>query len=149
MNRSKRSGRLDRYKHLKLIEPFIPERFTVWDGFLLLPELSNFANSAGGLAVNPQIITSWRNFRAEEAMNYRLDHIALNCSNLDEAVSWNEKYFGRKATLIRRDGDGDRICFVNMGDAATIQLIESPVWNITVGSPTMSIGYHRTQSQYS
>lgn len=59
-------------------------------------------------------------------MNYRLDHIALNCKDLNDAVSYYEKYFGGKPTALRKGGDGRNFCFVDISGAAAIQLIESP-----------------------
>jgi catechol 2,3-dioxygenase-like lactoylglutathione lyase family enzyme len=58
-------------------------------------------------------------------MNYRLDHIALNCNNLSESVRFYETHFGGKATAMRQAGDGHKFCFVNISGAAAIQLIES------------------------
>jgi catechol 2,3-dioxygenase-like lactoylglutathione lyase family enzyme len=58
-------------------------------------------------------------------MNYKLDHIALNCKDLGESVKYYENHFGGKATPIRKVGDGQSFCFVNISGAAAIQLIES------------------------
>jgi catechol 2,3-dioxygenase-like lactoylglutathione lyase family enzyme len=58
-------------------------------------------------------------------MNYKLDHIALNCKDLNESVEYYEKHFGGKPTAIRKAGDGHSFCFVNISGAAAIQLIES------------------------
>jgi catechol 2,3-dioxygenase-like lactoylglutathione lyase family enzyme len=59
-------------------------------------------------------------------MNYRLDHIALNCKNLADSVSFYEKHFGGTPTASRKGGDGRSFCFVNISGSAPIQLIESP-----------------------
>jgi catechol 2,3-dioxygenase-like lactoylglutathione lyase family enzyme len=59
-------------------------------------------------------------------MNYRLDHIALNCKDLSESVNFYAKHFGGAPTAPRKGGDGRSFCFVNIGGAAPIQLIESP-----------------------
>ena len=59
-------------------------------------------------------------------MNYRLDHIALNCKNLTESVSFYEKHFGGTPTTLRKGGDGRSFCFVNISGSTPIQLIESP-----------------------
>ena len=58
-------------------------------------------------------------------MNYRLDHIALNCANLDDAVHYYETILGGKATAERKAGDGNRFRFIELSGAAPIQLIES------------------------
>jgi catechol 2,3-dioxygenase-like lactoylglutathione lyase family enzyme len=58
-------------------------------------------------------------------MNYRLDHIALNCNNLSEAVQYYEKFLGGKPTPQRKSGDGGSFCFIELGGSAPIQLIES------------------------
>jgi catechol 2,3-dioxygenase-like lactoylglutathione lyase family enzyme len=58
-------------------------------------------------------------------MNYKLDHIALNCKSLTESVKYYENHFGGKATPIRKAGDGQSFCLVNISGAAAIQLIES------------------------
>jgi hypothetical protein len=58
-------------------------------------------------------------------VNYRLDHIALNCKNLGESVRYYEQYFGGSATPARKAGDGHSFCFVNISGAPAIQLIES------------------------
>lgn len=58
-------------------------------------------------------------------MNYRLDHIALNCRNLADSVRYYEQYFGGSATTPRKAGDGHSFCFINISGAAAIQLIES------------------------
>jgi catechol 2,3-dioxygenase-like lactoylglutathione lyase family enzyme len=59
-------------------------------------------------------------------MNYRLDHIALNCKDLNESVNFYEKHFSGTPTAPRKGGDGRSFCFVNISGAAPIQLIESP-----------------------
>ena len=58
-------------------------------------------------------------------MNYRLDHIALNCKDLSESARFYETHFGGKTTAMRQGGDGRKFCFVNISGAAAIQLIES------------------------
>jgi len=58
-------------------------------------------------------------------MNYRLDHIALNCANLDEAVKYYETILGGKPTAERKAGDGNRFRFIELSGSAPIQLIES------------------------
>jgi catechol 2,3-dioxygenase-like lactoylglutathione lyase family enzyme len=58
-------------------------------------------------------------------MNYRLDHIALNCANLDESVKYYETILGGKPTAERKAGDGNRFRFIELNGSAPIQLIES------------------------
>ncbi|MGZ8425031.1 MAG: VOC family protein [Candidatus Binatia bacterium] len=58
-------------------------------------------------------------------MNYRLDHIALNCKNLDAAVQYYENILGGKPTAERKAGDGNRFRFIELSGSAPIQLIES------------------------
>jgi catechol 2,3-dioxygenase-like lactoylglutathione lyase family enzyme len=58
-------------------------------------------------------------------MNYRLDHVALNCANLDDAVHYYETVLGGKATVERKAGDGNRFRFIELSGSAPIQLIES------------------------
>ena len=58
-------------------------------------------------------------------MNYKLDHIALNCKDLAESVRYYENHFSGQSTPIRKAGDGQSFCFVNISGAAAIQLIES------------------------
>jgi catechol 2,3-dioxygenase-like lactoylglutathione lyase family enzyme len=58
-------------------------------------------------------------------MNYKLDHIALNCKVLSESISYYEKYFGGKPSAIRTAGDGHNFGFIIISGAAAIQLIES------------------------
>ena len=58
-------------------------------------------------------------------MNYRLDHIALNCANLDESVKYYETILGGKPTPERKAGDGNRFRFIELSGSAPIQLIES------------------------
>ena len=58
-------------------------------------------------------------------MNYKLDHIALNCKDLNESISYYERHFGGKPSALRQAGDGHSFCFINISGAAAIQLIES------------------------
>lgn len=58
-------------------------------------------------------------------MNYRLDHIALNCANLDESVKYYETVLGGKPTAERKAGDGHRFRFIELNGSAPLQLIES------------------------
>jgi catechol 2,3-dioxygenase-like lactoylglutathione lyase family enzyme len=58
-------------------------------------------------------------------MNYRLDHIALNCANLDESVKYYETILGGNPTAERKAGDGNRFRFIELSGSTPIQLIES------------------------
>ncbi len=58
-------------------------------------------------------------------MNYRLDHIALNCVNLDDAVKYYETILDGKPTAERKAGDGSRFRFIELSGSAPIQSIEA------------------------
>jgi len=58
-------------------------------------------------------------------MGYRLEHIAINCKDLQESVRFYETFFGGKATPIRKGAVGYGFCFVNIDGAPAIQLMES------------------------
>jgi catechol 2,3-dioxygenase-like lactoylglutathione lyase family enzyme len=58
-------------------------------------------------------------------MNYRLDHVAINCKDINESIHFYERFFGGKATPIRKGAVGYGFCFVNIDGAAAIQLMES------------------------
>jgi catechol 2,3-dioxygenase-like lactoylglutathione lyase family enzyme len=58
-------------------------------------------------------------------MSYRLDHIALNCANLDVSVKYYETILGGKPTAERKAGDGNRFRFIELSGSTPIQLIES------------------------
>jgi catechol 2,3-dioxygenase-like lactoylglutathione lyase family enzyme len=58
-------------------------------------------------------------------MNYRLDHVAISCKNLDDSIRFYEDYFGGKATEIRTGSTGYRFCFVRINGSAAVQLMES------------------------
>jgi Glyoxalase/Bleomycin resistance protein/Dioxygenase superfamily len=55
-------------------------------------------------------------------LNYKLDHIALNCKDLAESVRYYENHFSDQSTPIRKAGDGQNFY---ISGAAAIQLIES------------------------
>jgi len=58
-------------------------------------------------------------------MNCCVDHLALNCKNLDEAVQYYENILRGKPTAERRAGDGNRFRFIERSGSAPIQLMES------------------------
>lgn len=58
-------------------------------------------------------------------MDYRLDHIAINCKDLPSAIAFYEKQLGGKAQPQRKGGDGKPFCFIEVNGSAPIQLIES------------------------
>jgi len=58
-------------------------------------------------------------------MSYKLDHVAINCKNLDESIQYFEKLFGGKATPVRKGAVGYGCCFVNIDGVPAIQLMES------------------------
>ncbi|MGH7825606.1 MAG: VOC family protein [Candidatus Binatia bacterium] len=58
-------------------------------------------------------------------MSYRLDHVAINCKDINESIHFYEKFFGGKATPIRKGAVGYGFCFVNIDGAPAIQLMES------------------------
>lgn len=58
-------------------------------------------------------------------MSYRLDHVAINCKDINESIHFYEKFFGGKATPIRRGAVGYGFCFMNIDGMPAIQLMES------------------------
>jgi catechol 2,3-dioxygenase-like lactoylglutathione lyase family enzyme len=58
-------------------------------------------------------------------MTYRLEHVALNCKDINESIRFYETFFGGKSTPIRKGAVGYGFCFVNIDGAAAIQLMES------------------------
>lgn len=58
-------------------------------------------------------------------MNYRLDHVAINCKDIDESIRFYENFLAGKATPIRKGAVGYGFCFVNIDGAPAIQLMES------------------------
>ena len=58
-------------------------------------------------------------------MEYKLDHIAIQCKDLKESISFYEKLFGGKATEIRKGSAGYGFCFIKIAGAAAVQLMES------------------------
>lgn len=58
-------------------------------------------------------------------MEYRLDHIAINCRDLNSAVAFYESQLGGKALPQRKGGDGKPFCFIEVSGGTPLQLIES------------------------
>lgn len=58
-------------------------------------------------------------------MSYRLEHIAINCKDINESIRFYEKFLGGKATPVRKGAVGYGFCFVNIDGAPAIQLMES------------------------
>ncbi len=58
-------------------------------------------------------------------MEYRLEHVAILCKDLNESVQFYEKLFGGKATPVRKGSAGYGFCFVNIDGGSSIQLMES------------------------
>ena len=58
-------------------------------------------------------------------MSYKLDHVAINCKDLNESIQYYERLFGGKATPIRKGAVGYGFCFINIDGAPAIQLMES------------------------
>ncbi|MBM4260256.1 MAG: VOC family protein [Deltaproteobacteria bacterium] len=57
-------------------------------------------------------------------MAYRLDHIAINCKDLQQSIQFNEKFMNGTPTPIRKGGGGE-FCFMNITGAPSVQLIAS------------------------
>ena len=58
-------------------------------------------------------------------MNYRLEHVAIQCKDLQESISFYQKLFGGKPTPIRKGGAGYGFCFLKVKGEAPLQLMES------------------------
>ncbi|MCH7571128.1 MAG: VOC family protein [Deltaproteobacteria bacterium] len=57
-------------------------------------------------------------------MNYRLEHVAIRCKDLEESIEFYRKLFGGTPTEVRT-GAGYRFCFVKINGEFAIQLMES------------------------
>jgi catechol 2,3-dioxygenase-like lactoylglutathione lyase family enzyme len=65
-------------------------------------------------------------FRNEgEVMNYRLEHVAIYCRDLNESIKFYERFFGGSPTAIRKGAAGYGFCFMKIDGAPSIQLMES------------------------
>jgi catechol 2,3-dioxygenase-like lactoylglutathione lyase family enzyme len=58
-------------------------------------------------------------------MNYRLEHVAINCKNLQESIGFYQKLFGAEPTPIRKGSAGYGFCFLKVAGEAPLQLMES------------------------
>jgi catechol 2,3-dioxygenase-like lactoylglutathione lyase family enzyme len=58
-------------------------------------------------------------------MNYRLEHIAVLCENLEDSIEFYRKLFGGTPTEMRKSTAGYRFCFVKIDGELAIQLMES------------------------
>ena len=58
-------------------------------------------------------------------MGYRLEHVAIYCSDINESIKFYEKYFNGRPTAIRQGSAGYGFCFVTIDGAPSIQLMES------------------------
>jgi catechol 2,3-dioxygenase-like lactoylglutathione lyase family enzyme len=58
-------------------------------------------------------------------MDYRLDHVAIQCRDIKESVRFYEELFDGKPTPMRKGSSGYGFCFVNIDGAASVQLMES------------------------
>ena len=58
-------------------------------------------------------------------MNYRLEHVAIYCEDINVAAKSYQELFGGQTTEIRTGAAGYPFCFVNIPGAGAIQLCES------------------------
>ena len=58
-------------------------------------------------------------------MQYRLEHVAILCKDLNESIQFYQKIFGGKATEVRKGSAGYGFCFVNIEGGSSVQLMES------------------------
>jgi catechol 2,3-dioxygenase-like lactoylglutathione lyase family enzyme len=58
-------------------------------------------------------------------MNYRLEHVAINCKDLQESIRFYQNLFGGEATPIRKGSAGYGFCFLKVDGEAPLQLMES------------------------
>jgi predicted enzyme related to lactoylglutathione lyase len=58
-------------------------------------------------------------------MNYRLEHVAIYCEDINVAAKSYQELFGGQTTEIRTGAAGYSFCFVNIPGAGAIQLCES------------------------
>ena len=57
-------------------------------------------------------------------MNYKLEHIAIRCKNLENSIEFYRDLFGGTPTEVRTGADY-RFCFVKINGEFAIQLMES------------------------
>ncbi|MFQ5849485.1 MAG: VOC family protein [Candidatus Binatia bacterium] len=58
-------------------------------------------------------------------MSYRLEHVAVQCTNLEKSIDFYRQLFGGTPTEIRTGSTGYRFCFVKINGEFAIQLMES------------------------
>ena len=58
-------------------------------------------------------------------MDFRLDHVAIQCKDIKESIRFYEDLFDGKPTEIRKGSSGYGFCFVKIDGAASVQLMES------------------------
>ena len=58
-------------------------------------------------------------------MSFQLEHVAIYCKDIQEAIRYYEKFFGGHATPIRKGSAGYGFCFVRIAGSPSIQLMES------------------------
>jgi len=58
-------------------------------------------------------------------MNFRLEHVAINCKNLQESIRFYQNLFGGEPTPIRKGSAGYGFCFLKVDGEAPLQLMES------------------------
>ena len=58
-------------------------------------------------------------------MNYRLEHVAIQCKDLQESVRFYQKLFGGEPTQIRKGSAGYGFCFLKVAGETPLQLMES------------------------
>lgn len=58
-------------------------------------------------------------------MEYRLEHVAIQCRDLKASIDFYQKLFGGEATAIRKGSSGYGFCFIKINGAPSVQLMES------------------------
>ncbi len=58
-------------------------------------------------------------------MDYRLEHVAIQCKDLKESIRFYQRLFGGEPTEIRKGTAGYAFCFIKINGAAAVQLMES------------------------
>jgi catechol 2,3-dioxygenase-like lactoylglutathione lyase family enzyme len=58
-------------------------------------------------------------------MAYRLEHVAIQCKDLQESLRFYQNLFGGEPTAIRKGGAGYGFCFLKINGEASLQLMES------------------------
>jgi predicted enzyme related to lactoylglutathione lyase len=58
-------------------------------------------------------------------MNYRLEHVAIECKDLKASIEFYRKFFGGTPTEVRTGAAGYPFCFIKINGEVPIQLMES------------------------